>query len=71
MIEYLAVIEEGDNSFGTYVPDLPGCVAAGETKEEVIRLIREAVELHLEKTREQGLPIPEPRSQAEFVRVGI
>jgi predicted RNase H-like HicB family nuclease len=52
------------------VPDLPGCVAVGETKEDVLRLLGEAVELHLEALREDGLPIPEPSSSSEYVEVG-
>jgi predicted RNase H-like HicB family nuclease len=70
-MEYLVVIEQGDTSFGAYVPDLPGCVAVGETREEALRLLREAVTLHLEALKEQGLPIPQPRSHAELVSAGI
>jgi predicted RNase H-like HicB family nuclease len=47
-MRYSVVIEKGPTSYGAYVPDLPGCVAAGETEAEVLSLIREAVELHLE-----------------------
>lgn len=70
VIRYVVIVEEGDKGFGAYVPDLPGCVAVGETREEVLRLIREAVELHLEKMREEGLPVPEPSSSSEYVEVG-
>jgi len=66
-MSYLVVIERGEDSFGAYVPDLPGCVAVGKTREEALRLVEEAIELHLEALREQGLAIPEPRSQAELV----
>lgn len=66
-MSYLVVIEQGDTGFGAYVPDLPGCVAVGETEEEARRLIREAVALHLEALKEQGLPVPEPRSHAELI----
>ena len=59
---YAVVIEEGENSFGAYVPDLPGCIAAAETREEVLELIQEAVEFHVEGLREDGQPIPEPSS---------
>ena len=69
-MRYVVIVEEGDNGFGAYVPDLPGCVAVGETREEVRRLIREAVELHLEGIREEGLPVPEPSSSSEYVEVG-
>lgn len=59
-MSYAVVIEKGETSYGAYVPDLPGCVAVGDTKEEVEALIKEAVELHLEMMREEGLPVPEP-----------
>jgi predicted RNase H-like HicB family nuclease len=64
------IVEQGENSVGAYVPDLPGCVAVGDTKEEVLRTIQEAVELHLEVMREEGLPIPEPSSSSEYVEIG-
>ena len=66
-MSYLVVIERGDTSVGAYVPDLPGCAAVGETEEEALRLVREAMELHLQALKEQGLPLPEPRSRAELV----
>ncbi len=69
-VRYVVVVEQGENGFGAYVPDLPGCVAVGETREEALRLIGEAVELHLESLREDGLPIPEPSSSSEYVDVG-
>ncbi|CAN5684065.1 type II toxin-antitoxin system HicB family antitoxin [soil metagenome] len=69
-VRYVVVVEQGENGFGAYVPDLPGCVAVGETKEEALRLIGEAVELHLESLREDGLPIPGPSSSSEYVEVG-
>jgi predicted RNase H-like HicB family nuclease len=69
-MSYLVVIERGDTSFGAHVPDLPGCVAVGATEEEALRLVREAIALHLAVLAEQGLPIPEPRSRAEVVGVG-
>jgi predicted RNase H-like HicB family nuclease len=70
IMRYVMILEQGENGFGAYVPDLPGCVAVGETKEEALRLIQEAVELHLEGMREDGLPIPEPSSSSEYVEVG-
>ena len=51
-MEYLVILEQGETSFGAYVPDLPGCVAVGESKEEAMELIREAIELHIESLRE-------------------
>ena len=52
------------------MPDLPGCVAVGETREEVLRLIREAIELHIDSLRHDGVPVPTPSSEGEFVEVG-
>ena len=66
-MKYGVVIEKGETSYGAYVPDLPGCVAVGETLEEVGRLIREAIQFHIEGLQEEGLPIPEPSSIFEFV----
>ena len=66
---YLVVVEKGPTSYGAYVPDLPGCVAAGETKAEVLSLIREAIELHLEDLKNSGESIPTPSSSGELVDV--
>ena len=63
------IVEQGENSFGAYVPDLPGCVAVGDTREEVMQLIREAIEFHIEGMREAGEPIPMPQSSVEYVAV--
>ena len=68
-IEYMIVVEEGPTSFGAHAPDLPGCIAAGSSRDEAIRLIRDAIELHLQDLQEQGLDIPEPSSSGEFVEV--
>lgn len=68
-MEYLVVIERGPSSFGAYVPDLPGCVAVGETRQEVEALIREAIEFHIEGLREEGQPLPEPSSTSQLVSV--
>jgi predicted RNase H-like HicB family nuclease len=70
-MRYAIVIERGADSYGAYVPDLPGCVAAAETREEAVRLIREAIEFHIEEMREDGLEIPEPLSTAEYVEVSM
>lgn len=69
MKRYAVVIELGPTSYGAYVPDLPGCVAVGETAEEVTALIREAIEFHLEGLRDAGQPIPEPTTRLEYVEV--
>ena len=68
-MRYAIVIEKGPSSYGAYVPDLPGCVAAAETRDEALQLIREAIEFHIEEMREEGLPVPEPSSSAEYVEV--
>ncbi len=68
-MRYLVIVEKGPTSFGAYVPDLPGCVAAGETKEEVLALIHQAIEFHIEGLKEDGLPIPAPASDSELVDI--
>ena len=68
-MRYAVVVEKGETSFGAYVPDLPGCIAAAETKEELLKLIHEAIEFHVEGLREDGQPIPEPSSSIEYVEV--
>ena len=68
-MKYLVVIEQGPSSIGAYVPDLPGCVAVGESRAEVTRLIHEAIEFHLEGMQEDGIPIPEPHSSGELIEV--
>jgi len=70
MKRYMVVVERGESSWGAHVPDLPGCVAVGETRSEVLRLIREAIEFHIAGLREDGLPVPEPSSEGEIVEVG-
>lgn len=69
MIRYMVVIEHGKESWGAHVPDLPGCVAIGETRDEVVRLIREAITLHIQALRDEGRPVPQPISEGEFVDV--
>ena len=68
-MRYAVVIEKADSNYSLYVPDLPGCVATGQTVEETELQIREAIGLHLEGMREDGLPIPRPQSQVEYVEV--
>lgn len=70
-MQYLVVIEEGSSSFGAYVPDLPGCIAVGDTREEVLQLIQEAIEFHFESMKENGLILPLPHSSSEFVNVRV
>ena len=66
-MEYTVIIEKGADSFGAYVPDLPGCIAAGETKEEVMQLIKEAMKLHIESLKQDGASIPESNSVSEVL----
>ena len=70
-MRYAIVVERAVNNYSAYVPDLPGCVATGATMEETEQLIREAIELHLAGLREDGLPIPQPSSQVDYVEVVI
>jgi predicted RNase H-like HicB family nuclease len=71
-MQYLVIIEGDDTTgYGAYVPDLPGCIAAAETREEVEHLIREAVPFHLEGMAEVGEPIPSATSRAITVDVNI
>jgi predicted RNase H-like HicB family nuclease len=68
-MQYLVIVEKGATSFGAYVPDLPGCIAAGESSEEVIALIHEAIEFHIAGMKEDGLPIPAPSSYSELIEI--
>lgn len=68
-MKYAVIVEEGENSFGAYVPDLPGCAAVAETKEELMKLIQEAIDFHIEGLLEDGQPVPEPSSSVEYVEV--
>ena len=67
--EYVVVFERAEDGWSAYVPDLPGCIAAGETREETERLIREAIALHIEALVEDGDPIPEPGAWTAMVEV--
>ena len=69
-LEYLVIFEPGaDGGWSAYVPDLPGCVAVGHSLREVKRLIREAIDLHLEGFRADGLPIPKPSTVVASIAV--
>ena len=68
-MKYAVVFEKGSTGYGAYVPDLPGCVAVGKSLARVQRLIREAVELHLESLREHGERVPQPTTVLDYVRV--
>lgn len=68
-MEYVVVVEKSETGFGAYIPDLPGCVAVGETREETLSLIREAVDFHIESLREHGERVPSPSATAEKIAV--
>ncbi len=70
-MRFLILLEPTATGFSAHVPDLPGCVAAGETREETVQLMREAVELHLEGMRAHGEPILQPTSLSEYVEVDV
>ena len=66
-MRFAVVYEKSSTGYGAYVPDLPGCVAVGKTLEETRRLIREAIEMHLEGMREDDDPIPQPTTMTDYV----
>ena len=68
-MRYAIVIEKTDSNFAAYVPDLPGCIATGASIEETEQLIQLAIKFHLDGLREDGISIPEPSSQVEYVEV--
>jgi predicted RNase H-like HicB family nuclease len=70
-MRYAVVIEQAAGNLSAYVPDLPGCVATGQTIEEVTREIAEAIDFHLEGLQISGSPIPEPTSIAEYVEAHL
>jgi predicted RNase H-like HicB family nuclease len=65
--KYLIVIEKTPNNLSAFSPDLPGCVATGATKSEVEERMRDAIRMHIDGMREDGLEIPEPSSVAEYI----
>ena len=68
-MKYLVVVEQGDTGFSAYVPDLPGCIAAGSTRDEVVALVQEAIEFHIQGLKEAAEPVPKPTSQGELIDV--
>jgi predicted RNase H-like HicB family nuclease len=70
MNRYLIIIEETETGFSAYSPDLPGCVSTGASRVEVERNMKDAIEFHLEGLREDGMPIPRPRSEAVYCEIG-
>ena len=71
MMRYLIIIEQAEHNLSAYVPDLPGCVTTGATRDEVIANMREAIEFHLQGLREDGETIPAPNSEPAFVDVTL
>jgi predicted RNase H-like HicB family nuclease len=71
MARILVIIEKGENSYGAYSPDVPGCVAVGDTREEVERLMREALQEHLELMQEEHLPLPESQAEATYMDIPL
>ena len=68
-MKYTVVLEKGQSSYGAFVPDLPGCIAAGQTKKEALGLIKEAIEFHIEGLLENGETIPKPHCDFTHVEV--
>jgi predicted RNase H-like HicB family nuclease len=68
-MRYMVVLEQAPTSYGAYVPDLPGCVAVGESQQESLQLIQEAIQFHLEDLKQEGQLIPVPHSSSTFVEV--
>ena len=71
MAKILVIVEKGESSYGAYSPDVPGCVAVGDTREEVLQRFREALQGHLELMRDEHLPLPEPQTTAEYMDVPL
>jgi len=69
MHRFLVIVEKADGTYSAYSPDLPGCVATGATREETEERMHEAIELHIEGLKEDGLPVPLSRSSAIYVAV--
>ncbi len=69
MKEYTVIYERGANNWSAYVPDLPGCIATGKTREETEQQIREAIEFHIEGMRQHGESVPDPSIEAGTVFV--
>lgn len=68
-MRYAIVIEGEPGSYSAYVPDLPGCVTTGETMDEVTHDMAEAIQMHIDGMKEDGLAIPEPTTQVEYIEI--
>ena len=71
MAHILVIIEKGPTSYGAYSPDVPGCVAVGDMREEVEQLMREALQSHLQLMQEERLPLPESHTEAEYMDIPL
>lgn len=70
-MKYAVIIEKGPENYGAYAPDLPGCVAVGESRKEAVMLMREAIEFHIDGMKEDGLPVPAPSSLVRYIEVAV
>ena len=68
-MKFTVIIEQGERSYGAYVPDLPGCVAVGNSREEALQLIKEAIDFHIEGLKEDNEPLP--KAHCEFAQVEV
>jgi len=68
-MKYAVIVEKAENNYSAYSPDVPGCGATGKTEEEALRMIKEAIEFHIEGLREDGLPVPQPNTICEYVEI--
>jgi predicted RNase H-like HicB family nuclease len=66
---YLVVVEQTSSGYSAYSPDLPGCVASGQSQEEVEQNIRQAIEFHIDGLREEGEPVPEPHTYSSYIQL--
>jgi predicted RNase H-like HicB family nuclease len=71
VMQYLVVLERTDRNYGAHAPDLPGCVATGQTPEETLQLMLEAMEMHIRGIEEDGLPVPEPTATASYISIAV
>jgi len=71
MRRYLVVVEKANGNYGAHAPDLPGCAALGDTVDETVQLMREAMEMHLSAIAEDGDPIPEPTTLADYIEIDV
>lgn len=71
MFKYPVIIEKAKDNYSAYSPDLPGCVATGQTVKETLPRMRESIELHVEGLKREGLAIPEPSTKVKYIEISI